>query len=99
MREHGPMVPDGAATAPSPVQANPQPTFPALPPLPSLPQRLSAEPPGWVREVDIVVIGSGIAGLTAALECRDLGTIMIVTKDEVSAGSTHRSEERRVGKE
>jgi len=83
------MVPDGAATATSPVQANPQPAFPALPPLPSLPQRLSAEPPGWVREVDIVVIGSGIAGLTAALECRDLGTIMVVTKDEVSAGSTH----------
>jgi len=73
----------------SPVQANPQPPFPALPPLPLLPQRLSAEPPGWVREVDIVVIGSGIAGLTAALECRDLGTIMVVTKDEVSAGSTH----------
>ena len=83
------MVPDGASTATSPVQANPQPSFPALPPLPFLPQRLSAEPPGWVREVDIVVIGSGIAGLTAALECRDLGTIMVVTKDEVSAGSTH----------
>ena len=83
------MVPDGASMATSPVQANPQPSFPALPPLPSLPQRLSAEPPGWVREVDIVVIGSGIAGLTAALECRDLGTIMVVTKDEVSAGSTH----------
>jgi L-aspartate oxidase len=61
----------------------------ALPPLPSLPQRLAAEPPGWIREVDIVVIGSGIAGLTAALECRDLGTIMVVTKGEVSAGSTH----------
>jgi L-aspartate oxidase len=83
------MVPDGRSMAISPVQANPQPSFPALPPLPSLPQRLAAEPPGWIREVDIVVIGSGIAGLTAALECRDLGTIMIVTKDEVSAGSTH----------
>jgi L-aspartate oxidase len=83
------MVPDGASMVTSPVQANPQPPFPALPPLPLLPQRLSAEPPGWVREVDIVVIGSGIAGLTAALECRDLGTIMVVTKDEVSAGSTH----------
>jgi L-aspartate oxidase len=83
------MVPDGASFATSPVQANPQPSFPALPPLPSLPQRLAAEPPGWIREVDIVVIGSGIAGLTAALECRDLGTIMVVTKDEVSAGSTH----------
>jgi L-aspartate oxidase len=39
--------------------------------------------------VDIVVVGSGIAGLTAALECRDLGTIMVVTKHEVAAGSTH----------
>ena len=75
------MVPDGASMVTSPVQANPQPPFPALPSLPLLPQRLSAEPPGWVREVDIVVIGSGIAGLTAALECRDLGTIMVVTKD------------------
>jgi L-aspartate oxidase len=83
------MVPDGGSMTTSPVQAGSQPCFPALPPLPSLPQRLSAEPPGWVREVDIVVIGSGIAGLTAALECRDLGTIMVVTKDEVSAGSTH----------
>ena len=83
------MVPDGASTTTSPVQANPQPSFPPLPPLPVLPQRLAAERPGWIREVDIVVIGSGIAGLTAALECRDLGTIMVVTKDEVSAGSTH----------
>jgi L-aspartate oxidase len=83
------MVPDGASIATSPIQANAQPPFPALPPLPALPQRLAAEPPGWIREVDIVVIGSGIAGLTAALECRELGTIMVVTKDEVSAGSTH----------
>ena len=83
------MVPDGASTTTSPVQADPQPSFPPLPPLPVLPQRLAAERPGWIREVDIVVIGSGIAGLTAALECRDLGTIMVVTKDEVSAGSTH----------
>jgi L-aspartate oxidase len=83
------MVPDAASIATSPIQADPQPPFPDLPPLPSLPQRLAAEPPGWIREVDIVVIGSGIAGLTAALECRDLGTIMVVTKDEVSAGSTH----------
>ncbi len=83
------MVPDGASTTTSPVQAGPQPSFPPLPPLPVLPQRLAAEPPGWIREVDIVVIGSGIAGLTAALECRHLGTIMVVTKDEVSAGSTH----------
>ena len=83
------MLPDAASLTSSPVQAKSPPSFPALPPLPSLPHRLAAEPPGWVREVDVVVIGSGIAGLTAALECRDLGTIMVVTKDEVAAGSTH----------
>ena len=83
------MVPDGASVTTSPAQANTSPAFPTLPALPPLPQRLAAESPGWIREVDIVVIGSGIAGLTAALECRDLGTIMVVTKDEVSAGSTH----------
>src|SRR5215211_4556446 len=91
MREHVPMVPDGASLTTSPLRAGTHPDFPALPPLPLLPQRLAGEPPGWVREVDIVVIGSGIAGLTAALECRDLGlgSVMVVTKNEVSAGSTH----------
>ena len=54
-----------------------------------MPQRLAAEPPGWVSEVDVVVIGSGIAGLTAALECRNLGQVMVVTKHVVAAGSTH----------
>src|SRR5215216_6874845 len=93
MREHGPMVPDAASLTSSPVQAKSPPSFPALPPLPALPHRLAAEPPGWVREVDVVVVGSGIAGLTAALECRDLGTIMVVTKDEVEDGSTHWAEE------
>jgi L-aspartate oxidase len=83
------MVPDAASLTPSTAQATSLPPFPVLPRLPSLPPRLSAEPPGWTREVDIVVVGSGIAGLTAALECRDLGTVMVVTKDEVAAGSTH----------
>ncbi len=64
------------------------PTFAGLPTLPTLPQRLTAESPGWVSEVDVVVVGSGIAGLTAALECRDLGRIMVVTKDVLAAGST-----------
>jgi L-aspartate oxidase len=62
--------------------------FNTLPPLPDLPRRLAAEEPGWVREVNVVVVGSGIAGLTAALECRDLGDVMVVTKDVVAAGST-----------
>ena len=79
------MVPDVASLSAS---AGGQPTFSKLPPLPELPRRLAAEIPGWVREVDVVVVGSGIAGLTAALECRELGKVMVVTKDVVAAGST-----------
>ena len=65
------------------------PVLPDLPPLPQLPGRLAAEAPGWVNEVDVVVVGSGIAGLTAALECRELGTVLVVTKDVVASGSTN----------
>ncbi|WP_242424928.1 hypothetical protein, partial [Frankia sp. EI5c] len=38
--------------------------------MPLLPNRLGAPRPGWTREADIVVIGSGIAGLTAVLRIR-----------------------------
>ena len=54
----------------------------------SLPQRLAASPPGWTTYADVVVIGSGIAGLTAALQLRGVGSVMVVTKDLLSAGST-----------
>jgi L-aspartate oxidase len=54
----------------------------------SLPQRLVAPPPGWTTHADVVVIGSGIAGLTAALQLRDAGSVLVVTKDILSAGST-----------
>ena len=86
------MVPDVAFLPAHPPLGNPPlgaPEFPALPTLPRLPLRLAAEPPGWVSEVDVVVIGSGIAGLTAALECRDLGKVVVVTKHVVTAGSTN----------
>ena len=86
------MVPDVAFLSTHPRSRNPPlgaPELPSLPALPRLPQRLAAEPAGWVREADVVVIGSGIAGLTAALECRDLGKIMVVTKHVVAAGSTN----------
>jgi len=55
-----------------------------------LPQRLVAPAPGWEAYADVVVIGSGIAGLTAALRIKaETGaTIMVVTKDNLSAGST-----------
>ncbi len=54
----------------------------------TLPARLSASTPGWTTYADVVVIGSGIAGLTAALRLREAGSVMVVTKDILSAGST-----------
>ena len=53
-----------------------------------LPSRLAAAPAGWTAYADVVVIGSGIAGLTAALQARVAGSVMVVTKDNLSAGST-----------
>jgi L-aspartate oxidase len=60
-----------------------------------IPHRLAAPPPGWVATADVVVIGSGIAGLTAALRCRDSlrrgggdGRVLLVTKALLDAGST-----------
>lgn len=57
---------------------------------PRPPQRLLAPPPGWTVRADVVVVGSGIAGLTAALRLRaaGVGRVMVVTKDELAAGST-----------
>jgi L-aspartate oxidase len=54
----------------------------------TLPARLSAPSPGWTTYADVVVIGSGIAGLTAALQARQAGSVMVVTKDLLAAGST-----------
>src|SRR3954451_7817958 len=54
-----------------------------------LPERLSAGDPGWATDADVVVVGSGIAGLTAALRLRNhVDTVLVVTKDVLSAGST-----------
>jgi L-aspartate oxidase len=51
--------------------------------------RLSAPDPGWSVSADVVVIGSGIAGLTAALRLRGrVGKVLVVTKDVLQAGST-----------
>ncbi|KRF16610.1 L-aspartate oxidase [Nocardioides sp. Soil797] len=66
-----------------------------------LPGRLKASDPGWTTRSDVVVIGSGIAGLTAALRIHaalnsrtDDGsanqgaTVLVVTKTVLNAGST-----------
>ncbi|WP_170184771.1 L-aspartate oxidase [Streptomyces sedi] len=50
---------------------------------------LPAPPPGWAIEADVVVVGSGVAGLTAALRCAAAGArAVIVTKARLDDGST-----------
>jgi L-aspartate oxidase len=43
----------------------------------------------WEAAADLVVVGSGVAGLTAALDAAELGLrVVVVTKDAADAGST-----------
>ncbi|TDD82938.1 L-aspartate oxidase [Actinomadura rubrisoli] len=53
-----------------------------------IPSVLAAPAPGWTTETDVVVIGSGIAGLVTALRCRPHGRVLLVTKALLDAGST-----------
>ncbi|WP_278235418.1 L-aspartate oxidase [Isoptericola sp. AK164] len=54
-----------------------------------LARSLVAPAPGWTTRADAVVVGSGIAGLTAALELRTrVPHVLLVTKGELSSGST-----------
>ncbi|MGW7551070.1 FAD-dependent oxidoreductase, partial [Streptomyces rimosus] len=51
--------------------------------------RLQAPAPGWSIEADVVVVGSGVAGLTAALRCAAAGRrTVVVTKARLDDGST-----------
>lgn len=50
---------------------------------------LLAPKPGWTAQADVVIVGSGVAGLTAALHTRRAGrTVLLVTKGRVEEGST-----------
>ncbi|WP_249999736.1 L-aspartate oxidase [Actinoplanes sp. M2I2] len=57
--------------------------------LPELPRRLAAADPGWSETTDVLVVGSGVAGLTAALHLREQGLhVTVVTKVNIDDGST-----------
>jgi len=53
-----------------------------------VPTALHAPESSWTRDVDVVVLGSGAAGLAAALAARPVRKVLIVTKDTLDAGST-----------
>lgn len=51
--------------------------------------RLHAPAPGWALTADVVVVGSGVAGLTTALRCEAAGLrTVVVTKARLDDGST-----------
>lgn len=54
-----------------------------------LARRLAAPEPGWTVTADAIVVGSGIAGLTAALRLRTrVPRVLLVTKGPLTSGST-----------
>lgn len=62
--------------------------FPRLPEV-RIPRYLRAGNPGWKTTADVIVVGSGIAGLTCALRLREqVEKVLLVTKTVLSAGST-----------
>ena len=55
----------------------------------SIPRRLRAPAPGWTTTADVIVVGSGIAGLTTALRLRRrVARVLLVTKTVLDEGST-----------
>ena len=51
--------------------------------------RLAAPAPGWTTHADVVVVGSGVAGLSVALGARQAGLdVLLVTKALLDDGST-----------
>ncbi|MFW5472580.1 L-aspartate oxidase [Knoellia sp. CPCC 206450] len=54
-----------------------------------IPRALAAPAPGWTTSADVIVVGSGIAGLTCALRLRErVDRVLLVTKTVLDEGST-----------
>ncbi len=54
-----------------------------------IPRWLTSDSPGWQIKVDVIVIGSGVAGLSAAIHARRTGrSVVILTKALIDEGST-----------
>lgn len=54
-----------------------------------VPARLLGPEPGWTSSADVVVVGSGVAGISVALNARAAGhRVIIVTKGDIHHGST-----------
>src|SRR5215469_12743061 len=75
-------------TTPTQTQTPTQAHAPTTVPSTTRISRLLAPEPGWTAYADTVVVGSGIAGLTAALAARHAGSVLLVTKAQRSDGST-----------
>ncbi len=54
-----------------------------------IPRWLTSDSPGWQITADVIVIGSGVAGLSAAIHARRTGrSVVILTKAQIDEGST-----------
>lgn len=53
-----------------------------------IPRRLAAPEPTWSVQTDVVILGSGAAGLSAALAARPVRDVLLITKDTLDSGST-----------
>ena len=55
----------------------------------ALPEQLASPAPTWSIDIDVVILGSGAAGLATALAARPVRSVLLVTKDTLDAGSTN----------
>ena len=54
-----------------------------------IPERMRIPEPGWSIDADVIVVGSGVAGLSAALHARKSGyRVCVVTKALIDEGAT-----------